>query len=152
MTRLALVAGLIAAVSGARAADPPPLPEVAAGLGRIKGASTIELTTIGRQSGRPHTRPIWFVVSNGKIFVQAGKSGTTDWFRNLKKTPAVTVRVGHYRFRARATPITDPARAEEIHRLFLQKYTSAWLLSFVGSSIGRGLPVELRPESVSVGP
>ena len=42
------------------------------------------------------------------------------------------------------------ARVEAIHGLFLKKYTSAWLLSFVGSSIGRGRPVELDPIAVSV--
>ena len=44
---------------------------------------------------------------------------------------------------------TDPKRVDEVHRLFLKKYTSAWLLSFVGSSIGRGRPVEVIPWSVA---
>lgn len=134
----------------AAAAAEPPLPGVAAALARIAARSTIELTTVGRQSGKEHTRPVWFVVSDGKILVQAGKDGQTDWYRNLTKTPVVTVRQGDYTFHTRALPVTDPARVEEIHRLFLHKYTSAWVLSFFGSSIGRGLPVELTPQSVAV--
>ena len=47
-------------------------------------------------------------------------------------------------------PSGPDTRTEAIHRLFLKKYTSAWLLSFVGSSIGRGLPVELDPVAVAV--
>jgi len=127
-----------------------PLPEVATALDRIAHASTIELTTLGRQTGKEHMKPIWFVVNDGKVLVQAGKDGKTDWYRNLLKTPAVTLHEGEYTFRARAVPVTDPARVDAIHRLFLAKYTSAWLLSFFGSSIGRGKPVELTPVSVSV--
>jgi len=131
-------------------ADEPPLPEVAAALARIKDGSTIELTTTGRRSGKPHTRTIWFVVSDGAIVVQAGKEGKTDWYRNLLTTPTAVVRQDDYVFRVRAKPVNDPARIEAIHQLFLKKYTSAWLLSFVGSSIGRGKPVELELVAVAV--
>lgn len=143
LVALALVATTIAY------ADEPPLPEVVAALDRIARASTIELTTIGRKTGKEHTKPIWFVVSDGKIVVQAGKDGKTDWYQNLLKTPAAAVRQNDYTFRARAAPITDPARVESIHTLFLEKYTSAWLLSFFGSTIGRGKPVALSPISVA---
>ena len=123
--------------------------EVAAALRHIESASDIEITTTGRRTGKPHTRTIWFVVDDGRILVQAGRGGRTDWYLNLKANPSVVLRQGDYRFEARATPVTDPARVEQVHALFLRKYTSAWLLSFVGSSIGRGSPVELTPTSVS---
>jgi len=132
------------------AADEPPLPEVAAALSRIASRSTVELTTTGRKSGQPHSRPIWFVISDGEVIVQAGKDGKTDWYQNLMKTPAVTLRQGEYTFRARAVPVKDPARVEAIHKLFLDKYTTAWLLSWFGSRIGRGMPVEMALQSVSV--
>jgi deazaflavin-dependent oxidoreductase (nitroreductase family) len=130
-------------------ADEPPLPEVAAALARVKNQSTIELTTKGRKTGKDHMRPIWFVVEDGKVLVQAGKGGKTDWYQNLQKTPAATMRSGDYTFRVRAAPIKDSKRVEDIHQLFLKKYTRARLLSYVGSSIGRGEPVELIPQSVS---
>ena len=139
----------LALASRAGGGDEPPLPEVATALARIREHSTIELTTVGRKSGKPHTRPVWFVVDDGKIVVQAGK-GKRDWYRNLLKNPAVVGRQGEYQFRTRATPITDPGRTKRIRDLFLHKYTSAWLLSFVGSSIGRGQPVELQPQAVAV--
>jgi len=92
------------------------------------------------------------VVDDGKIVVQAGKNGKTDWYQNLLKTPSGVVREDIYNFRVRAKPVTDPQRTEAIHRLFLKKYTTAWLLSWVGSSIGRGRPVELEPIAVAVVP
>jgi deazaflavin-dependent oxidoreductase (nitroreductase family) len=148
----ALVAPLlVAALAGVATADEAPLPEVAAALARIKDRSTIDLTTTGRKSGKEHTKPVWFVVSDGKIIVQAGKDGKTDWYQNLLKTSTGVARQDTYLFRVRARPVTDPTRIEAIHRLFIDKYTSAWLLSLFGSSIGRGMPMELSPVAVAVG-
>jgi deazaflavin-dependent oxidoreductase (nitroreductase family) len=143
-------AAFVLVLAGGTLADEPPLPEVAAALGRVARESTIELTTTGRKSGKQHARPIWFVVADGKLVVQAGKDGKVDWYQNLMKTPTATARQGDYMFRVRGRRVDEPARVEAIHRLFLEKYTSAWLLSFVGSSIGRGRPVELEPISVAV--
>ena len=144
--------GLVVGVAALALAEEPPLPEVATALSRIASRSTIELTTTGRTTGKEHTKPIWFVVDDGKIVVQAGKNGKTDWYQNLLKTPSGVVREDTYNFRVHAKPVTDPQRTEAIHRLFLKKYTTAWLLSWVGSSIGRGRPVELEPSAVAVVP
>jgi deazaflavin-dependent oxidoreductase (nitroreductase family) len=149
---LRAVAVLLAALAlgTGLAADDGPLPEVAAALARIRDGSTIDLTTKGRKSGKPHTRPIWYVVDDGKVVVQSGKDGKTDWYQNLRKTPAVTLAAGGYTFRAHARPLTDAKDVERMHGLFRDKYTSARVLSWVGSSIGQGVPVELTIESVSV--
>jgi len=144
---LACVLGVLAAA----AADEGPLPEVASALDRIKSASTVELATTGRKTGKEHRKPVWFVVEDGRIVVQAGKDGKTDWYQNLKKTPTAVVRQGSYAFRVQAAMVTDPQRVQAVHKLFTAKYTTAWLLSFVGSSIGQGRPVELVPVAVSVG-
>lgn len=150
MVGAALAACLLATVLPAGAVEEPPLPEVARALDRIAGRSSVEITTVGRRTGREHTRPIWFVVSDGRILVQAGRDGRTDWYRNLEKTPLARVRQGDYVFRVRATPVTDEAEVARVHRLFLDKYARAWFLSFFGSSIGRGRPVVLEPLSVTV--
>jgi deazaflavin-dependent oxidoreductase (nitroreductase family) len=149
MRRIALSTALVAFLGIARAVEPP-LPEIASALARIKSRSTIDLTTTGRKTGKEHTRPVWFVVLDDRIVVQAGKKGKTDWYENLQKNPAANVRQGDYRFRVHAHPVDDPARVDAIHKLFLSKYTSAWLLSFFGSSIGRGRPVELEPLAVAI--
>jgi len=144
-----LAAAVLVTSAALAAADEPPLPEVAAALARVKDRSTIELTTVGRRTAKHHTRPVWFVVSAGRVLLQAGRDGKTDWYQNLRQNPSVVLGSGTYTFRGRAVPITDPAKVDQVHRLFLKKYTSAWLLSFVGSSIGRGRPVEVIPWSVA---
>lgn len=147
------VLGLLVVVLCATTAvadDEAPLPEVASALGRIADGWSVDITSTGRKTGKPHTRPIWYVVEDGKILVQAGKDGRADWYRNLQKTPVVTLKADRYTFRARARLLTDPKDADRVRALFLDKYTSAWLLSWVGSGIGQGLPVELTVESVAV--
>ena len=152
MRVLAVLLGALCLATPVLAGDDAPLPEVASALARIKDGSNIEITTTGRKSGKPHTRPIWYVVDDGKILVQSGKDGKTDWYQNVKKTPAVTLKADRYTFRARGRLITDAKDVERVRALFLDKYTSARLLSWVGSGIGRGLPVELTIDSVAVSP
>jgi len=147
---LGLLLALLAAAPLAAADDDGPLPEVATALSRIRDGSDIELTTTGRKSGKPHSKPIWYVVDGGRIIVQSGRDGKTDWYRNLQKTPAATLKADRYSFRARGRTITDPKEVERVHALFRDKYTSARVLSWVGSGIGQGLPVELTVDSVSV--
>ena len=146
----ALLLTLLCVAPLVAADDDGPLPEVATALSRIRDGSNIEITTIGRKSGKPHAKPIWYVVDGGRVFVQSGKDGKTDWYRNLQKTPAVTLKADRYSFRAHGRTITDPKEVGRVHTLFRDKYTSARVLSWVGSGIGQGLPVELTIDSVSV--
>ena len=146
----ALLLTLLCVAPLVAADDDGPLPEVATALSRIRDGSNIEITTIGRKSGKPHAKPIWYVVDGGRVFVQSGKDGKTDWYRNLQKTPAVTLKADRYSFRAHGRTIIDPKEAGRVHALFRDKYTSARVLSWVGSGIGQGLPVELTIDSVSV--
>ena len=150
MRALGLVLVLLCTAPLVAAEDDGPLPEVTSALSRIRDGSNIEITTTGRKSGKPHTTPIWYVVDDGRVIVQSGKDGKTDWYRNLQKTPAVTLKADRYSFRARGRTITDPKEVERVHALFRDKYTSARLLSWVGSGIGQGIPVELTIDSVAV--
>ena len=137
-------------VTVAVASDDAPLPEVVTALARIRDGSNIEITTTGRKSGKLHARPIWYVVDDGKVLVQSGKDGKTDWYQNIQKTPAVMLKADRYTFRAHGRLLTDPKDVERVHALFLGKYMRARVLSWVGSGIGQGLPVELTIDSVSV--
>jgi deazaflavin-dependent oxidoreductase (nitroreductase family) len=144
MRGLVAAALVVAVLSSAVAAEETPT-QVTAALERIKDESTIELVTTGRKTGKQHVRPIWFVVDLGEILVQAGKDGKTDWYLNLLRNPDAVVHLGDVRLRVRAVPVLDAKRIADIHRLFLRKYMTARLLSWFGSSIGRGKPVELQP-------
>jgi deazaflavin-dependent oxidoreductase (nitroreductase family) len=108
-------------------------------------ASTMELTTTGRRSGQPRTVTIWFVADDaGRLYVQSGKEGRTDWYLNLLQNPAVTMRIGELRMKGVATPVEDQTEAARVHALFRQKYLRARLSDWIGSDAGRGKVVQLR--------
>jgi deazaflavin-dependent oxidoreductase (nitroreductase family) len=142
-------AALLAFLVAAPVLAQEPTSDVRQALAQIADASTVELSTVGRKTRRIHTRPVWFVVDGDKVVVQSGKDGRTDWYRNLEKNPQATLRTADWVFTVSGSVVNDPARVDEIHRLFMQKYRTAWLLSLFGSSLGRGRPVELKIEKAA---
>jgi deazaflavin-dependent oxidoreductase (nitroreductase family) len=115
-----------------------------ADLEKVADQSTVELTTIGRKSGKPHTKPIWFVYDQGRLYLQSGGEGKTDWYLNLKKNPQMTLKIGTVTFTGRAKFIDDPKETERIHGLFRTKYLRARIAGAVGLSIGHGKAVEVE--------
>ena len=95
--------------------------------------STVRLTTRGRRSGRPHTVTIWFVVADHRrIYVQHARGPTADWFKNLRKNPAVQVDLGDGPFPATAREIADPAGVARVLRQIRRKYWFAWVFQVLG--------------------
>jgi hypothetical protein len=77
---------------------------------------TIDITTTGRTTGRPHRIEIWFHNLEGQLYL-TGTPGTRGWYANLLAHPEFlfhlkgTVRAD---LRARAAPIVEPARRRAI--------------------------------------
>jgi deazaflavin-dependent oxidoreductase (nitroreductase family) len=84
------------------------------------------LTTTGRVTGNPHTIEIWFGARGDTIYILAGGRHRSDWVRNARKQPAVTVRIGATTFDAVAR-VVEPDAAEDAlaRRLLLEKYAKS---------------------------
>jgi len=119
-------------------------PVTKADLQQVANESNVEITTSGRKSGKPHTKPIWFVYEQGHFYLQAGREGKTDWYQNLKKNPQLTLKIGAMTFTGKAQFIEEGKETERIHNLFTQKYFAARVAGAVGSSIGHGRVVEVE--------
>jgi len=65
---------------------------------RFAGQPYCYLTTTGRVSGRPHRIEIWFAIDGGTLYMLSGGRERSDWVKNLRRTPAVTVELGSGRF------------------------------------------------------
>lgn len=72
------------------------------------------------------------------LYVQAGKDGQTDWYRNLLKTPAVTLQIDTLKLDGRARPVDDAEETARVHELFARKYLRARVMGWFGSGIGHG--------------
>jgi deazaflavin-dependent oxidoreductase (nitroreductase family) len=113
-------------------------------LEKVADQSNVEITTIGRKSGKPHTKPIWFVYDQGHLYLQSGGEGRTDWYLNLKKNPQITLKIDTVTVTGKVKFIDDPKETERIHELFRTKYLTARIAGAVGSSIGHGRAVEVE--------
>jgi len=89
------------------------------------------VTTRGRVTGTPHEIEIWFAldrVAPTTLFLMAGGGDSSDWVRNLRVEPSVTVRVGDTTYAARAR-LVDPESDEDdrartlVHDKFARRYS-----------------------------
>ena len=94
--------------------------EYRANAGRLggswEGRDLLLLTTTGRRSGRPHTKPMVYTRDGDRLLVYASKGGAPrhpDWYLNLAADPRVVVEVGPNRYEAIATPLEGAERDRE---------------------------------------
>ena len=96
-------------------------------LNSVANASSLNLTTIGRRSGRPHTVTLWFVTHEDKIYVCSDDLRRRDWCRNLLAQPDVSVKVAGGAFRGQARPVEDPDLRRLLTDLRRDKYAGAYM-------------------------
>src|SRR4051794_1126539 len=77
---------------------------------------TIDVTTTGRKSNRPHRIETWLFRANNKHFL-TGSPGRRDWYANLLATPDFTLHLKtsvKADLPAKATAITDETERRAI--------------------------------------
>jgi deazaflavin-dependent oxidoreductase (nitroreductase family) len=84
------------------------------------------LTTTGRVSGRPHEIEIWFslVPQTRTLYMLSGGRDRSDWVKNLRRNPEVTVRIAGGEFGGHAREASDAEEDELARRLLVEKYES----------------------------
>lgn len=82
------------------------------------------LTTTGRVTGRPHEIEIWFALgdSGRTLYLLSGGRNRSDWVKNLRRYPEVTVRIDGQLFGASARIVEDEEEDELARLLLVAKY------------------------------
>jgi deazaflavin-dependent oxidoreductase (nitroreductase family) len=94
-------------------------------LRALAGEDFCYLTTKGRVTGRPHEIEIWFaLVPETRTLYMLSGGGRSDWVRNLRRDPEVTVRIAKERFSGHAREAGDAEEDELARRLLVEKYES----------------------------
>jgi deazaflavin-dependent oxidoreductase (nitroreductase family) len=90
----------------------------------LSGEDFCYLTTTGRVTGRPHEIEIWFslVPETQTLYMLSGGRDRSDWVRNLRRTPRVTMRIADERFEGRARLVEDLEEDALARRLLTEKY------------------------------
>jgi deazaflavin-dependent oxidoreductase (nitroreductase family) len=85
------------------------------------------LTTTGRVTGRPHEIEIWFafVPETHTLYMLSGGGDRSDWVKNLRRNPGVTIRIAQRRFAGLAREARDPEEDDLARRLLVEKYESS---------------------------
>jgi hypothetical protein len=88
----------------------------------LDNTNEIDLITTGRTSGRESSRPVWFVREGENVYLLPVTGSDSQWYKNVLKTPAIRLAAGGTEYSARATPITDPIKVDEVVEGFRAKY------------------------------
>lgn len=89
---------------------------------RLASEEYCYLTTTGRVSGRSHEIEIWFAAHGSTIYMLSGGGERSDWVKNLRVNPAVTVRIAERTFAGRARIVSDAQEDALARRLLADKY------------------------------
>jgi deazaflavin-dependent oxidoreductase (nitroreductase family) len=95
-------------------------------LGTLAREDFCYLTTTGRVTGRPHEIEIWFslVPETQTLYMLSGGRDRSDWVKNLRRNPEVTVRIAGGQFSGLARRARDAEEDELARRLLVEKYES----------------------------
>ncbi|TDZ97935.1 hypothetical protein CCUG62472_00964 [Mycobacteroides salmoniphilum] len=89
------------------------------------------LTHTGRTSGRPRQAALEVVElsADGSIITASGFGATADWYKNVRKTPEVTIQVGNHVHGARATTLSTEEGGDIMAHYAMKRPRSAKQLS-----------------------
>lgn len=90
----------------------------------LSAESFCYLTTRGRVTGRPHEIEIWFslIPETRTLYMLAGSGDRSDWVKNLRRDPAVTVRIAGEALKGEARLVEDAEEDALARRLLVEKY------------------------------
>jgi deazaflavin-dependent oxidoreductase (nitroreductase family) len=88
----------------------------------LKSTDEITITVTGRVCGRKISNPVWFVQEGETLYLLPVKGSDSDWYKNVLKTPTITLTAKGTKWNAKATPITDAAKARDVAEKFRARY------------------------------
>ncbi len=83
---------------------------------RLARSREINISVIGRKSGRTISNPVWFVLDGDKLYLLPVQGSDTQWYKNVLKNPSIQ-EAGF-----KAIPVTDAKRVSSVVDKFRDKY------------------------------
>jgi deazaflavin-dependent oxidoreductase (nitroreductase family) len=80
----------------------------------LRGAPVMLLTTIGRKSGQPRTKPVLYLRNGDDVIVVASKGGMSRhpvWYLNVEANPNVEIEIGTEKTSMKARRATEEEKA-----------------------------------------
>lgn len=89
---------------------------------RLAKDREIKITVIGRKSGLPISRPVWFVLEENKLYLLPVQGSDTQWYKNFLHNRTIRISTRSTEGEFKGTPITDPKLVSSVVDKFREKY------------------------------
>ncbi len=99
----------------------------------------LNLTTKGKKTGLKHDVELWFAFEDERLYFLAHES--SQWWRNIVKTPRVEVEVSEILFEGNGTLV--PEKLEHVYELFRRKYGEEQVEKWYSGSRSKRKAVEI---------
>lgn len=76
------------------------------------------LTVTGRRSGKPRRRPVRAIRKDGTLYAVAILGERSDWLRNIRAQPRVSVKLGGRTYAATARELAEGAERDDAAKLY----------------------------------
>ena len=88
----------------------------------IEKETEIKINITGRSTGKQITLPVWFVHDKNAVWLLPVNGSQTQWFQNVLKDPAITIKVGQQERTLKAEVLKTATSVGKVIQLFQQKY------------------------------
>jgi len=82
----------------------------------------IDLSVIGRKSGKTITKPVWFVAEDRKLYLLPVYGSDTQWYKNVLKNPQIRIEARGAEATLQAKPIRNADQVKSVIEKFRGKY------------------------------
>ena len=89
---------------------------------RLSRYNEIKITVIGRKSGRPASRPVWFVFEDHTLYLLPVQGSDTQWYKNVLVDPKFRIDARGIDGEFKGVPITDAKQVATVVEKFREKY------------------------------
>ena len=89
---------------------------------RLSKSREINITVIGRKSGRAVSIPVWFVSDRDKLYLLPVNGSDTQWYKNVLKNPTIRIDARDAEAEFKAVPITEANQVSSVVEKFRGKY------------------------------
>jgi len=89
---------------------------------RLTRLREINISVIGRKSGRTISNPVWFVLDGDNLYLLPVQGSDTQWYKNVLKNPSIRIKARGIEAEFRAVPLGDVSRVSSVVEKFRDKY------------------------------
>jgi deazaflavin-dependent oxidoreductase (nitroreductase family) len=89
---------------------------------RLSRYRQINLSVIGRKSGKTISNPVWFIAEGNTLYLLPVRGSDTQWYQNALKNPQIRIDARGAEAKLRAKAITESGAVKSVIEKFREKY------------------------------